>query len=45
MEQKSVAAKQLFTNKDLFKLFLPVIIAQIFVYRNISGKWTTFHAI
>ncbi|WP_094605773.1 putative FMN/FAD exporter YeeO [Sporomusa silvacetica DSM 10669] len=32
MEQKTVATKKLFTNQDLFKLFLPVIIEQFLEY-------------
>ena len=32
MEQKSLATKKLFTNQDLFKLFLPVIIEQFLEY-------------
>jgi len=32
LEQKTVATKKLFTNQDLFKLFLPVIIEQFLEY-------------
>lgn len=32
MEQKFVAAKKLFTNQDLYKLFLPVIVEQFLEY-------------
>ncbi|WP_222428003.1 MATE family efflux transporter [Sporomusa sp. KB1] len=32
LEQKTVATKRLFTNQDLFKLFLPVIIEQFLEY-------------
>ncbi|GMA97277.1 MATE family efflux transporter [Pelosinus sp. IPA-1] len=32
MEQRSVATKKLFTNQDLYKLFLPVIVEQFLEY-------------